>query len=46
LRIGRIWIDYALTNIGNVAQVNYSNIISLKLDFKRKKTDGEQLIIN
>ncbi|MFM2269520.1 MAG: hypothetical protein RL757_2961 [Bacteroidota bacterium] len=45
LRVGRLTIDYALTNIGNVSQVNYSNIISLKLDFKRKKTDGEELLI-
>ncbi len=36
LRLGRLTIDYALTNIGKVSQVLYSNIISLKLDFKQK----------
>jgi hypothetical protein len=36
LRLGRLTIDYALTNIGKVSQVLYSNIISLKLDFKQR----------
>lgn len=36
LRLGRVTIDYALTNIGKVSQVLYSNIISLKLDFKQR----------
>lgn len=36
LKLGRLSIDYALTNIGNVSQVLYSNIFSLKLDMKKK----------
>ena len=36
LKLGRLTVDYALTNIGNVSQVLYSNIFSLKLDLKNK----------
>jgi hypothetical protein len=36
LRLGRLVVDYALTNIGNVSAVQYSHIFSLKLDFKQK----------
>ena len=36
LKLGRLTVDYALTNIGNVSQVLYSNIFSLKLDLKGK----------
>lgn len=36
LRLGRLIVDYALTNIGNVSAVQYSHIFSLKLDFKKK----------
>ncbi len=35
LRLGRLVVDYALTNIGNVSAVQYSHIFSLKLDFKK-----------
>lgn len=38
LRLGGLTIDYALTNIGNVSQVLYSNIFSLKLNFNNKKS--------
>ena len=37
LRLGRLVVDYALTNIGNVSAVQYSHIFSLKLDFKKKQ---------
>ena len=37
LKLGRLTVDYALTNIGNVSQVLYSNIFSLKLDMKAKQ---------
>jgi hypothetical protein len=37
LHFGRIQLDYALTDIGNASQVQYSHIISLRLDFKEKK---------
>lgn len=37
LKLGRVKIDYALTNIGNVSQVLYSNIFSLTFDFKGRK---------
>ncbi len=36
LKLGRLTVDYALTNIGNVSQVLYSNIFSLKLDLKSR----------
>jgi hypothetical protein len=32
LKLKRVEIDYALTNIGKTAEVPYSNVISLKLD--------------
>jgi hypothetical protein len=34
LSLGRFQIDYALTDIGNVSQVLYSHIFSLRLDFR------------
>lgn len=37
LHFGRVQLDYALTDIGNASQVQYSHIISLRLDFKEKK---------
>ena len=40
LRFGSLHVDYALTNIGNVSQVLYSNIFSLTLDLKNKKKKG------
>jgi hypothetical protein len=41
MRLGRVQLDYALTDIGNVSQVRYSHIFSLRLDFKeRKKSAG------
>jgi hypothetical protein len=36
LKLGRIHLDYALTNIGNVSQVLYSHIFSLRLDLKER----------
>ncbi len=39
LRLGRLTIDYALTNVGNVSQVNYSNIFSLKLNFRSQESN-------
>lgn len=43
LRLGRVQLDYALTDIGNVSQVLYSHIFSVRLDFKEKKrTAGAQ----
>ncbi|MEM9916873.1 MAG: PorV/PorQ family protein [Bacteroidota bacterium] len=37
LKIGRFFIDYAFTDVGNVSQVQYSNIFSVKLNFKERK---------
>lgn len=37
LRLGRIQLDYALTDIGNVSQVQYSHIFSLRLDLKERR---------
>ena len=39
LHLGRVQLDYALTNIGNVAQISYSHIVSLKLDFKARNRE-------
>ncbi len=42
LHLGRVQLDYALTDIGNVSAVQYSHIFSLRLDFKeRKKAEGQ-----
>jgi hypothetical protein len=37
LALGRVRIDYALTNVGNVGIAEYSHIFSLSLDFSSKK---------
>jgi hypothetical protein len=37
LTLGRFQIDYALTNIGNVSQVQYSHIFSLRFNLKERK---------
>lgn len=37
LRLGRIHIDYALTNVGNVGIAEYSHIFSLMLDLTTEK---------
>ncbi|MEO6760248.1 MAG: PorV/PorQ family protein [Saprospiraceae bacterium] len=36
LRLGRVQLDYALTDIGNVSQVQYSHVFSVRLNFKEK----------
>ncbi len=36
LRLGRVQLDYALTDIGNVSQVLYSHIFSLRLDIRER----------
>ena len=38
LKLGSLTIDYAYTNIGSVSEVLFSNVFSLKLDFKYKKS--------
>ncbi len=42
LHFGRVQLDYALTDIGNVSAVQYSHIFSLRLDFKERKKAGAQ----
>ncbi len=43
LRLGRLQLDYALTDIGNFSQVLYSHIFSVRIDFKeRTSTPGEE----
>jgi hypothetical protein len=37
LRLGRVQLDYALTDIGNVSQVLYSHIFSVRLDLRERK---------
>jgi len=39
LRLGRLQLDYALTDIGNVSQVQYSHIFSVRIDFKERKRE-------
>ncbi len=39
LRLGRVQLDYALTDIGNVSQVQYSHIFSVRVDFKERKRE-------
>jgi len=41
LRLGRVQVDYALTDIGNVSQVLYSHIFSLRINFKERKRSGD-----
>lgn len=36
IKLNRISIDYALTDIGNASEVLYSNVFSLRLDFDKK----------
>lgn len=38
LKLGRVQLDYALTDIGNISLVQYSHIFSLSINFKEKKT--------
>lgn len=40
LRLGRVQVDYALTDIGNVSQVLYSHIFSLRLDIRERRKDS------
>ena len=40
LNLGKFSLDYAFTDIGNVSQVLYSHIFSLKVDFKEKPVRG------
>ncbi len=42
LRLGRVQLDYALTDIGDVSQVNYSHIFSLRLDFKDRRITPQE----
>lgn len=42
IKLGRFYIDYAFTDVGNVSQVDYSNIFSLKMDFKERKKVGQE----
>jgi hypothetical protein len=41
LSLGRFQLDYALTDIGNVSQVQYSHIFSLRLNFRERKLPGQ-----
>jgi len=38
LHLGKFTLDYAFTDVGNVSQVLYSHIFSLKIDFAEKET--------
>lgn len=37
LKLGRVQLDYALTDIGNVSQTFYSHIFSLRIDLKSRQ---------
>lgn len=41
MRLGRVQLDYALTDIGNVSQVLYSHIFSVRIDFKERGRAAE-----
>jgi hypothetical protein len=41
LRLGRLVVDYGLTNIGNTSAVQVSHIFSLKLDLAKRKVEKE-----
>ncbi len=45
VKLGRITVDYALTNIGGVSKVLKSHIFSLKLDFHPRKSKEESMDI-
>jgi hypothetical protein len=36
IRIKTITVDYAFTDLGNVSQVLYSHVFSVKIDFNKK----------
>lgn len=36
MRLGRVQLDYALTDLGNVSDILYSHIFSVRVDFKEK----------
>ncbi len=42
IKLGRLKVDYALTNIGSVSGVLVSHLFSLTLDFNARKDTGEQ----
>jgi hypothetical protein len=37
IRLGRLQLDYALTDVGNLSQLRYSHIFSAHLNFKERK---------
>jgi hypothetical protein len=37
LKLGRLQLDYALTDIGNVSQVQYSHVFSVRVNFRERK---------
>ncbi|MFT6322189.1 MAG: hypothetical protein ACJAT4_003124 [Granulosicoccus sp.] len=39
--LGKFTIDYAFTDIGNVSQVLYSHIFSVKIDFEKREPIGD-----
>jgi hypothetical protein len=38
LKLGRLQLDYALTDIGNVSQVQYSHVFSVRINFRERKS--------
>ena len=40
--LGKFTVDYAFTDIGNVSQVLYSHIFSLKIDFEKREEAPEE----
>ena len=40
LRLGRVQLDYALTDIGDQSAVSYSHIFSLRLDFRERRASA------
>jgi len=45
IKLGRFGIDYAFTDLGNVSQVLYSHIFSVKVEFPPKQTADEKNLL-
>ena len=43
MKLGKFTVDYAFTDIGNVSQVLYSHVFSLKIDFEKRAPSPEKI---
>ncbi|MEZ4963929.1 MAG: PorV/PorQ family protein [Saprospiraceae bacterium] len=42
LKLGRVQLDYALTDIGNVSSVDYSHVFSLRIDLRERRREASE----